>query len=85
MLEALRADEFDLVVACTAPSPRGLPGTEVADAARQIGCDRVVATNSVERACDRALAGRTADDAVLVTGSLYVVGAARPYLRKALP
>ena len=25
MLEALRADEFDVVVACTAPSPRGMP------------------------------------------------------------
>ena len=25
MLEALRADEFDVVVACTAPSPRGVP------------------------------------------------------------
>ena len=33
MLEALRADEFDVVVACTAPSPRGVPGAEVAKAA----------------------------------------------------
>jgi dihydrofolate synthase/folylpolyglutamate synthase len=85
VLEALRADEFDLVICCTAPSPRGLPGSDVAAAARQIGCDEVLVTDSVEAACDRALVGRTADDAVLVTGSLYVVGAARPYLRKVLP
>lgn len=85
MLEALRADEFDLVICCTAPSPRGLPGAEVAAAARQIGCDEVVVAATVEQACDRALEERTADDAVLITGSLYVVGAARPYLRRVLP
>ena len=85
MLEALRADEFDLVVTCTAPSPRGLPGEELGTAARQIGCDRVISVTSVEAACARALVGRTADDAVLVTGSLYVVGAARPYLRTQIP
>lgn len=85
MLEALRADEFDTVICCTAPSPRGVPGGEVAAAARQIGCDDVVVVASVEEACDRALSGRTADDAVLVTGSLYVVGSARPHLRTVLP
>jgi dihydrofolate synthase/folylpolyglutamate synthase len=85
MLEALRADDFDLVICCTAPSPRGVPGSEVAAAARQIGCDNVVVAQSVEQACDLALQERTADDAVLVTGSLYVVGAARPYLRRVLP
>jgi dihydrofolate synthase / folylpolyglutamate synthase len=81
MLEALRADEFDLVVTCTAPSPRGLPSAVVAEAAHQIGCDDVIVEPTVEAACDRALLGRSADDAVLVTGSLYVVGAARPHLR----
>ena len=34
MLAALRADEFDVVFACTAPSPRGVPAAAVADAAR---------------------------------------------------
>jgi dihydrofolate synthase/folylpolyglutamate synthase len=85
MLEALRADEFDLVICCTAPSPRGIPGEEVAAAARAIGCDEVQVAATIGAACDRALAGRTADDAILITGSLYVVGAARPYLRKVLP
>ena len=85
MLEALRADEFDLVICCTAPSPRGVAGEEVAAAARAIGCDEVVVTATVEQACDLALVNRTADDAVLITGSLYVVGAARPHLRTVLP
>ena len=43
MLEALRADEFDVVVACTAPSPRGVPGTDVGKAALALGCDEVLA------------------------------------------
>jgi dihydrofolate synthase/folylpolyglutamate synthase len=85
MLEALRADEFDLVVCCTAPSPRGIPSSEVAAAARSIGCDEVINAGSVEAACDRALVGAVADDAILVTGSLYVVGDARRHLRLTRP
>ncbi len=85
MLEALRADEFDLVVCCTAPSPRGIPAAEVAAAARSIGCDQVVDAGSVERACDRALTDAQAEDAVLVAGSLYVVGDARKHLRVTRP
>ena len=49
MLEALRADEFDVVVACTAPSPRGVPVQEVAKAAVALGCDEVLAADTVER------------------------------------
>jgi len=85
LLEALRADEFDAVFATTAPSPRGIPAKEVAEAARAVGCDQVRTITSVEAACDAALKGRTADDAVLVTGSLYVVGAARPHIKKVMP
>ena len=82
MLAALRADEFDLVVCCTAPSPRGRPAVEVAEAARALGCDEVLIVDRVEDAIDRARADRSADDAILVTGSLYVVGAARGHLRR---
>jgi dihydrofolate synthase/folylpolyglutamate synthase len=82
MLGALRADEFDTVVVCTPPSPRGMPEDEVAAAAARIGCDRVVRGGTVEQACERALSIADQDDAILVTGSLYVVGAARPYLRR---
>jgi dihydrofolate synthase/folylpolyglutamate synthase len=82
MLAALRADEFDLVVCCTAPSPRGRPAAEVAEAARAIGCDEVLVVDRVEDAIERARAERSSDDAILVTGSLYVVGAARGHLRR---
>jgi dihydrofolate synthase/folylpolyglutamate synthase len=85
MLSAFRADEFDKVVCCTAPSPRGLPAEELAAAARALGCDDVVVARTVERACDIALTDATSDDAILITGSLYVVGDARPHLKLHLP
>ena len=84
-LSALRADDFDLVICATAPSPRARPAREIADAARSLGCAEVVVCETVEQACDRALRDATADDAVLVAGSLYVVGSARPHLRRVLP
>jgi dihydrofolate synthase/folylpolyglutamate synthase len=84
MLSALRADEFDAVYTCTAPTPRGTPSTELATAARALGCDVVIECDTVEEACDRAIRSAKHDDAVLVTGSLYVVGSARPHLRKIL-
>jgi dihydrofolate synthase / folylpolyglutamate synthase len=82
MLAALRADEFDIVFACTAPSPRGVPAADVAAAARSLGCDNVVSFDTVEAACIRAMAYADGDDAVLATGSLYTVGAARPVLQR---
>lgn len=85
MLAALRAEEFDLVVTCTAPSQRGLPSADLAAAARAAGCDDVREESTIESALDSALLEAAADDAVLVTGSLYVVGGARPYLRRVLP
>jgi dihydrofolate synthase/folylpolyglutamate synthase len=78
----LRGREFDVVFTCTAPTPRGLPSGDIAAAARALGCDAVNECDTVEQACDRAIRLAEHDDAVLVTGSLYVVGAARPYLRK---
>jgi len=84
LLSALRADEFDVVICCTAPSPRGLDASDLGDAAQQMGCDEVVVCETVEAACDRALKIAREDDAVLVAGSLYVVGSARTYLRRKL-
>jgi dihydrofolate synthase/folylpolyglutamate synthase len=84
LLSALRIDEFDLVVCCTAPSPRGMSGEQVATVARAMGCDDVVVCDTVEQACSRALKDAGAQDAVLIAGSLYVVGSARTYLRRNL-
>ena len=84
MLSALRADEFDIVLTCTAPTPRGMPAAELTAAARALGCDEILECVNVEQACDRAVRLAEHDDAVLVTGSLYVVGTARPVLRKLL-
>ena len=84
MLGALRADEFDLVITCTAPSARGMAAAELTAAARALGCDEVIERATVEQAIDRALHNADAEDAILVTGSLYIVGAARPYLRTVL-
>jgi dihydrofolate synthase/folylpolyglutamate synthase len=77
MLEALRADEFDVVVACTAPSPRAVDAAAIAKAALALGCDEVFAHDTVDAACAHALRLASGDDAVLATGSLYVAGAAR--------
>jgi dihydrofolate synthase/folylpolyglutamate synthase len=80
MLGALRADAAAIVVCCTPPSPRAVPAEETAAAAREVGAPEVIVEPDVVRACERAVSLAQADDAVLVTGSLYVVGAARPYL-----
>ena len=84
-LSALKVDEYELVICCTAPSPRARSGREIADVARAMGCSEVVVADTVEKACDIALADATSDDAILVAGSLYVVGAARTHLRRVLP
>lgn len=81
ILAALRADEFDVVHACTAPSPRGVPAVDVARAARELGCAEVYVHDTVTAACNAAMRHADADDAILATGSIYVAGAARPALR----
>ena len=57
------------------PSPRAVPADDVGAAAKRLGAN-VIVEPDVARAVDRALAQAGEDDAVLVTGSLYVVGAA---------
>jgi dihydrofolate synthase/folylpolyglutamate synthase len=76
VLQALAGAGVATVVACTAPSARALPATEIAEAARALGLT-ALATDSVDDAVTLALA-RVADDGLLlVTGSLYVVAEAR--------
>ncbi len=79
VLEALDAASAHLVVACTPASPRGVPAAEVAAAAARLGVAAEVVPD-VGRAVDRAVSRAGEGDAVLVTGSLYVVGAARSHL-----
>lgn len=80
MIAAFEPAAVRLVVACPPPSPRAMPASEVADAAARAGIVAVEAA-SVEEAVDRAVEEASPDDLVLVTGSLYVVGAARAALR----
>lgn len=76
MLDALGARSARLVIACPPPSPRAQDPEVVAAAARDLGVATVVA-GSVAEAVEVALGEAGADDLILVTGSLYVVGAAR--------
>jgi dihydrofolate synthase/folylpolyglutamate synthase len=81
MLEALRADRAALVVATAADFPRAVPPATIVAAAESMGIEAVAVegvTNAVRYARDRA----DADDLVLVTGSLYVVGEARRAARE---
>lgn len=79
ILEALDIGDVGFLVACTPDSPRAISASEIAGIADGMG---VVAesVSTVEDAVARALALATSDDFVLVTGSLYVVGAARTAL-----
>ncbi|MFM8652588.1 MAG: glutamate ligase domain-containing protein, partial [Acidimicrobiaceae bacterium] len=80
LLMSFRANEFDFVITCMPPTPRGLSAEEMAKVAQSIGCIDVRIADSVENACQMALNLAQEDDAILVTGSLYIVSAARPYL-----
>ncbi|MGI9600957.1 MAG: bifunctional folylpolyglutamate synthase/dihydrofolate synthase [Acidimicrobiales bacterium] len=80
LLLALEAPLAELVVVCQPDSPRAQPVTDVATAARSLGC-RVEEIRSVPEAVDRALALAGEEDLVAVTGSFYTVGEARDHLQ----
>ncbi len=85
LLEGLSLASLDparrgLVLACTAPSPRAVPGSEVKEAAGSLGLDAET-SGTVAEALARALELADPEDLILVTGSLYVVGEARTALR----
>ena len=52
----------------------------MAEVARRVGCDEVIIAETVESACEIALKLAQPQDAVLISGSLYIVSAARPFL-----
>ena len=76
MFDEIGAGDCEVLVTTTAPSPRGVPATELARVAAASGI-RVEAVDDPAVAVRRAeeLAGE--DDLILVSGSLYVAGAAR--------
>ncbi|MGO9912593.1 MAG: bifunctional folylpolyglutamate synthase/dihydrofolate synthase [Acidimicrobiales bacterium] len=80
LLTALSSDRLGTVIACTPPSPRAIPAEAIVQVAEQAGL-RAEVGGDVADAVARALEVASDDDLVLVTGSLYVVGAARSYLR----
>jgi dihydrofolate synthase / folylpolyglutamate synthase len=79
MLTALNVSKARLVVTCPPPSPRAQAAEDVADAVRALGAQATVA-GSVAEALEVALGQAGPEELVLVTGSLYVVGAARALL-----
>jgi dihydrofolate synthase/folylpolyglutamate synthase len=79
IMHALLPTGVRTVVACTAPSPRGMPAAAIAEAARAAGLDAVVAGSTAE-ALDQARRRVPVDGRLVVTGSLYVVAEARPLL-----
>jgi dihydrofolate synthase/folylpolyglutamate synthase len=84
MLDRFGVRPGDEVVATTPPSPRGLPASRLADAAAAREVD-VVAVPDVGDAVARAWRATTDegdDGLVVVTGSLYAVGAARTACRR---
>jgi dihydrofolate synthase/folylpolyglutamate synthase len=85
MLAALGAADAARVVCARPPSPRGLDPADVAEAAAELGVerDRVEVVDTVPEAVGLAVSGAGPDEQVVVTGSLYVVGAARSVLHPA--
>jgi dihydrofolate synthase/folylpolyglutamate synthase len=81
LLGALPPGRVAHVVACTPSSPRAQGGAKVAAAAAELGFAADV-VDEVDGAIERALSLADDDSLVLVTGSLYVVGAARTYFRR---
>jgi dihydrofolate synthase/folylpolyglutamate synthase len=79
LLEALDARRADVVVACTPDSPRALPAERLADITESLGIPTTIVPDVAE-AVDQARTIAGPDDAVIVTGSLYVAGAARTAL-----
>jgi dihydrofolate synthase/folylpolyglutamate synthase len=80
LLRRLGAASAAEVVCCTPDSPRALPAEELVGVVTGLG-GRARAVPDVGRALLAALDHAGADDAVLVTGSLYTVGAARAAAR----
>ena len=81
LLEVLDAGQVAEVYCCSPDSPRALPAEALATEVRALGGTARVAP-SVGAAVEAAIHASAADDVILVTGSLYTVGAARAACRR---
>ncbi len=81
ILECLGIFGIHTVVACPAPSPRSMPAGYVEAAAHSLGLEATSVT-SVADGVVRALELVPHDGMVVVTGSMYVAGAARTELTR---
>lgn len=89
MFDSLALSSGDQLVACAPPTPRAVPADELVNFAGKRGIEAVAVPevdDAVEYAWDGArAAGSEAEpstDAVIVTGSMYTVGAARQSARR---
>ena len=82
MLRALGIDEVALLVCCPPPSGRALDPELIAAAARDLGLldEQIEIAESASEAVTTALMQTPDEGQVVITGSLYVVGAARSLL-----
>ena len=76
VLEALDAASFDIVVACTAPTARGIDATVLRDTAISLGA-RAEAIADISTAIDYVLDQADDEDLVVVAGSVTVLEAVR--------
>ena len=79
MLDALEASLAKLVIAVAPPSPRAMDPARIAATARELGIVSEVAS-TIEEALAIALGSVDEKELILVTGSLYLIGSARPIL-----
>ena len=79
MLDALEAQRARLVVVCPPPSPRAMDPEVIVGECRRRNINAVVELD-LGKALALANRGAETDDCVLITGSLYLVGAARALL-----
>jgi dihydrofolate synthase/folylpolyglutamate synthase len=80
MLDGLGVANFDRVLCCAPDSPRALPAVDLAALVTKAGVVAEVVP-AVSDAVTRAVRGADPGDLVVVTGSLYTAGEARPVLR----
>jgi dihydrofolate synthase/folylpolyglutamate synthase len=82
LLDAMGARQAHLLIACTPPSPRAVPAADVVSVASSMGI-AAEAVPDIAEAIARARAITDPDDVIVITGSLYVAGAARDALHLA--